>query len=245
MSHRDRHGDHTRVDMRRLSLLVAFALLLVACGDALEGVGDLSRGIVHGEATSTTTTQAPTGPALRLVPVTDLIWVNDGVGAANAGLSADVVLRSVWNRAIRDDTSSPQSSRREIADVLPGIEFPQLAPEGVTHVSSQLVFDLRNATLGVGTAAAFGLWVGQPYTAPRTEAQLAVLQVGRRTFDDGTPAHEILEFEVTGGRELSWVDGDHVYQLFCRTGVSEAACVAMAESTIPLSLLAGLARPAA
>jgi hypothetical protein len=32
-----------------------------------------------------------------------------------------------------------------------------------------------------------------------------------------------------------------VYQLFCRTGVSEAACFEIAESTVPLSVIVDLA----
>jgi len=230
------------MDMRRIIPLVAVLLALSACGDMLEGVGDLSRGVVHGDETTTTTAPTGGGPDLRLRPITELIWFNDGVGATTAGLEADDILLSVWLRGDQVE-SSIQSSRREIADVLPGIEFPQLAPDGVTHVSSQLVFDTRTASLGVGTAAAFGLWAGEPYTAARSEAQLGVLRVGSKTFDDGTPDNEIFSFSVADGRELSWVDGGYVYQLFCRTGVSPEACEAMAASTIPLSLLVSLPAP--
>lgn len=229
--------------MRIVAVLVVF-LAVVACGNSLEGVGDLSREIVHGNETTSTTAAPAAGPDLRLEPVTGLVWWNDGLGAATAGLTSDEILLAVW---LRGDQVAPsvQSSRREIADVLPGIEFPQLAPEGVTHVSSQLVFDTQTASLGVATAAAFGLWAGEPYTAARTEAQLAVLRVGLKTFDDGTPDNQVLSFNVTEGRELSWLDGDYVYQLFCRTGVSAEACAAMAESTIPLSLLVSLPSPGA
>lgn len=227
--------------MRRLALIVALVLGLTACGDMLEGVGDLSRTVVHGDSTTTTTTVAGGGEALRLRPVTEVDWINDGIGVTTAGLPSDEILLSVW---LRGDQVSPsiQSSQREIADVLPGIEFPQLVPAGVSHISSQLVFDTITASLGVGTAAAFGLWVGEPYTASRSEAQLAVLRVGIKTFDDGSPDNEIFSFSVADGRELSWVDGKYVYQLFCRTGVSTAACEAMAGSMIPLSLLVSLPR---
>lgn len=225
--------------MRRLATVVLLVLVATGCGDVLEGVGDLSQGVVHGDRTTTTTSMASGGPSLRLRPITEVAWMNDGLGIATAGLDADAILLTVWLRGDQV-TSSIQASKREIADVLPGIEFLQLAPEGVTHVSSQLVFDTRTATLGVGTAAAFGLWVGEPYTASRSEAQLAVLRVGIKTFDDGTADNEVFSFSVADGRELSWVDGGYVYQLFCRTGVSDAACAAMAESTIPLSLLVSL-----
>lgn len=220
-------------------MLLALSLVLAGCGDALDGVGDLSRGIVHSEETSPTTTLLTGEIDLRLIPITSSIWFNDGIGAATAGLGTDDLLLAVWLRG--DQVSqSIQASRREIADVLPGIEFPQLAPEGVTHISSQLVFDTQTASLGVGTAAAFGFWVGEPYTAARSEAQLAVLRVGLRTFDDGSPDNEVFSFSVADGRELSWVDGEYVYQLYCRTGVSTESCSAMAESTIPLSLLVSL-----
>jgi hypothetical protein len=234
---------HTRPEMstskHRAAALLVLLLTLTACGDVLEGVGDLSRGVVHGDSTTTTVAPELPGGDLRLEPATDLIWRNDGMGAATAGLPAEDILLSVWLRG-EEGESSIQASRREIADLLPGVEFPQLVPEGVTHVSSQVVFDTLNATLGVGTAAAFGFWAGEPYTAARSEAQLAVLRVGLKTFDDGTPDNEIFSFSVTDGGELSWIDGDYVYQLFCRTGVSNSACRAMAESTIPLSLLVSL-----
>jgi hypothetical protein len=239
-------ADHTHVKMlgplRRMALAAALVLSLTACGDLLSGVGDLSEGVVHGDRTTTTTAPEVGGPVLRLSPITELVWMNDGLGAATAGLDADSILLSVWLRG-EEGESAIQSSRREITDVLPGLEFPQLAPGGVTHVSSQLVFDTQTASLGVGTAAAFGLWVGEPYTAARSEAQLAILRVGLKTFDDGTLDNEVFSFSVADGRELSWIDGDYVYQLFCRTGVSIEACQAMAESTIPLSLLVGLPGP--
>ena len=159
---------------------------------------------------------------------------------STAGLTPDDLLLAIWLRG--DQTNEfVQASRREVSEALPGIEFPQLAPEGITHVSSQLIFDVATASLGVGNAAAFGLWAGEPYTAPRSEAQLGVLRVGLKTFDDGSPDNEVLSFSVSDGRELSWVDGEYVYQLFCRTGVSLESCEAMASSTVPLSLLVSLA----
>jgi hypothetical protein len=106
-------------------------------------------------------------------------------------------------------------------------------------VSSQLLFDQLTGILDASTTAAFGLWIGEPYTLPRTDGQLVVLRVGLKTAADAAEG-EVLSFVVTDGRELAWVDGPYVYQLFCRTGVSEAACFEMAESTIPLSLIVAL-----
>ena len=232
---------HVTMSVRSLAAILLFTLVTGACGDVLQGVGDISAGIVRGDPTSTTST-APGQLDLRLSPITQARWINDEMGAATAGLGLDDLVLAVWLRGDQV-TPSVQASRREIADLLPGVEFPQLAPDGVSHVSSQLVYDVRTASLGVGTSAAFGLWVGEPYTAARSEAQLAVLRVGLKTFDDGTPDNDVFSFSVTDGRELSWVDGQYVYQLFCRTGVSPEACEAMADSTIPLSLLISLPAP--
>jgi len=227
--------------MRSLVVILALAFVVSACGDMLEDVGDLSRGVVHGDQVASTTT-VPDQLDLRLNPITGASWINDEIGSVTAGLELDDLLLAVWLRGDQVD-QSVQASRREIAEVLPGVEFPQLAPEGVSHVSSQLVYDVQTASLGVGTAAAFGLWVGEPYTAARSEAQLAVLRVGMKTFDDVSPDNEVFSFSVAGGRELSWVDGEYVYQLFCRTGVLAETCAAMADSTIPLSLLVSLPSP--
>ena len=225
--------------MRRIIALGLAAVIVASCGDALGGVGDLSHRVVYGDEVTTTTTLAPAeSQALRLRGITDLIWTNDDTDATTAGLDQDSVITAVW---LRGDKVTPfvQASRREIATALPGIEFPQLAPEAVTHASSQLLYDQLTGILAASTAAAFGLWVGEPYDLPRTEGQLAVLRVGLKTLEDDADG-EIFSFQVTGGRELGWTDGPYVYQLFCRTGVSEAACFEMAESTIPLSLIVAL-----
>ena len=48
---------------------------------------------------------------------------------------------------------------------------------------------------------------------------------------------EIFSFRVSEGRELAWSDAGYAYQLFCRTGVSEASCFEIARSTTLLSIL--------
>lgn len=225
--------------MRRVAAVIACALVATACGDALSGVGDLSHRVVYGDEQPTTTTVPPAqSQSLGLRGITDLVWSNDGVDAATAGMERDLLVTSIW---LRGDKVNPfvQASRREIATALPGIEFPQLAPTAVTHVSSQLLYDQLTGTLDATTAAAFGLWAGEPYDLPRAEGQLAVLRVGLKTTADEVD-DDIFSFQVSEGRELAWSDGDYVYQLFCRRGVSEAACFEMAESTIPLSLIVSL-----
>jgi len=220
----------------------AALVVLAGCGDPLEGVGELSRRIVHGDepASTTTTTEVMTGAVLDLKGINrDVAWLNDGLDAGADGLAREDLLRAIWERG-GDEADFVQASRFEISAALPGVRFPRLVPGAVTHVSSQLVFDRQTATLDVSTAAAFGLWAAEPYTVPRTEGQIAVLRVGLRTLDTGQGEDEILTFTLSTGRELAWVEGDYVYQLFCRTGVTEEACFEIAESAAPLSLLASL-----
>jgi hypothetical protein len=224
--------------MRRIAMLAVCVVTIAACGDLLSGVGDLSHEIVHGDESTTTTTRAATGgPALRLKGITDVVWVNDSIGSS-ANLGADDTIIAVWYRG---DQVTPwvQASRREIANALPGIQFPELVPDGVGFVTSQLVFDTVTASLDPSSSAAFGLWSTEPYTLSRSEAQQAVLDVGIKSFE-GDPDDDILSFQVTDGRQLTWSHGDYVYQLYCRTGITEAACFAMAQAMIPLDLLVGL-----
>ncbi len=229
-------GTSRRTLMRRIGvILLLVAFTAAACGDPLEGIGDLSRRVVHGDDTSTTAATVPDGgPALNLTGVTDAIWVNDGLDAGVDVLGPEALLAAVWARS-DGSTAFIQASRTEIAAALAGVEFPRLIPGAAVWISSQLVYDLETATLDPVTSAAFGMWTVEPYTAPRNEAQLAVLRVGTDT--SGDPAGEIFSFRVAGGRELTWTEGGFAYQLFCRTGVTEEACFAMAESTTLLALL--------
>ena len=225
---------------RPLPLLVAVLVALSAagCGDVLEGVGGISRDFVHGDTTTTfgTTTLPQPGGGMALVGLSrSVTWVNDQY-TAGPGLSAEAAVRQVW---LRGDGIDPyiQAGRQEIAAALPGVEFPRLVPEKVTHISSQVVFDVQTGTLDVATAAAFGLWTAVPYTVPRTEGQLVVLRVGLHSALSGEGPGDISTFQAADGRELAWSFGDYVYQLFCRTGISEESCFAMADSMISLAVL--------
>lgn len=225
------------------TLLAALAVLGAAgCGGILEGVGDLSRDVVHGDTTSTmaTTTLPPPGGGMALVGLSaSVVWVNDQY-TAPPNLPAEDAARQVW---LRGDGVDPyvQAGRDEIIAALPGVEFPRLVPEKVTHISSQMVFDVQTGTLDVATAVAFGLWSAEPYTVPRTEGQLVVLRVGLRSALAGQGSEDISTFQATDGRELAWSFGDYVYQLFCRRGISEEACFAIADSMTSLDLLSYLA----
>jgi hypothetical protein len=230
--------------VRRTAAVLTLALVVAGCGDVLSGVGDLSERVVHGDRPSTTSTTSGGGSVdLRLTGVTNVAWFNDGMDVATANLDRDDTIVAVWLDAENRDAEGGfiQATRREIARALPGILFPQLVPEQITHVTSQLVYDTSSGTLDASTTAAFGLWAGEPYTAPRSESQLIVLRVGLRTFT-GDADDEILAFQVADGQELAWSHDDFVYQLFCRRGVSEQACYAIAESTIPLDLMLSIGR---
>lgn len=222
--------------MRRIAPIVLITTLaVVGCGDALTGVGDFSERFVHGDTSSTTTTTVPEGPVVALSPVTDATWMNEGLDAGVGRVEADVLIARIWDRSPKT-SEFVQAAPLEIVATLPGLKFPRLLPAGVTHISSQLVYDRQTLTLDPASSAAFGMWTAAPYTVPRGEGQSAVLRVGRNQVP-GTGEGDISTFRVADGREMSWIEGDYVYSLFCRTGVSEEACFAIAESTVTLSLL--------
>lgn len=213
--------------------VLAVSLLAAACGDRpLGSVGDISRDVIHGDATTSTTIVVENPDGERTLPLrraTDLEWINltsDGGRAAPV-----VILTRVWQRG--DGVNRfIQASPTEIATVLPGVDFPETVPEEVTSVSSQLVFDTQSGTLDADTAAAFGLWNTVPYSVGRDVGQLAVLRVG--VADDDEPV-DIAAFEVEEGRSLTWSVAGYRYELFCRANVDEALCWHMAENMRPLS----------
>jgi hypothetical protein len=225
---------------RSISILI-FVVAVAGCGDLLEGAGDLSSDFVRGDETSTSVTVADTGPDLGLAPITGISWVNDDLDLTASG-SREVLIRDVWDRGDQQ-SAFVQASRREIAMALPGVEVPTLAPSAVSYISSQLVYDPQTALLDAATSTAFGYWTAEPYTLPRSEAQLMVLRIGLASSAEVAELSDVAVFNVEGGRELAWVEGDYVYQLFCRTGVIEEACLTVADSFQPLTLLAMLDLP--
>jgi hypothetical protein len=64
-----------------------------------------------------------------------------------------------------------------------------------------------------------------------------VLRVGLRSALPDEGSDQISTFQATDGRELAWSQGDYVYQLFCRRGISEESCFAMAGALTSLQLL--------
>jgi hypothetical protein len=98
-------ADHNRradpfgdVMPRLITIALITALLASACGNALDGVGELSRRIVHGddEEIAVTTVAESTGIGLR--GITDLVWWPTE-GAARCGHVGRV--RAVGGRALR------------------------------------------------------------------------------------------------------------------------------------------------
>ncbi len=221
--------------MKRTVLIIVFALVVTACGDdgLLDGLGDRSVNAVHGETSLTTTTaeviraEAPIGS----IRSSDLVWYNDGLKGATAG-EPGYVISNVWSRG-DGVTSVIQASRGEIASAMPGVQFPELAPDSVGWVTSQLVYDVASGTLGADTSAQFGLWHLEPYSADG--GRTAVMWVRPATASDnlGTISPEVTQ----SGLVLSWVAESYHYRISCPTELVEEQCWKMAESPMPLSLL--------
>jgi hypothetical protein len=220
--------------VKRTILLLAISLLLAACGEGglLDGLGDRSVAYVHGETTSTTTTttvpvaESPQGT----VHATDVVWYNDGIEGESPTMETGVAISTVWSRG-DGVTSVIQASRKEVAAALPGVQFPELVPDTVGWITSQLVFDVASGLLGQDTSAQFGLWHREPYT---TEGgRTALLWVRPATSADviGSISRE----ETSSSLNLSWVAEAYHYVVECPLELPEENCYQMAESAMPLS----------
>ena len=223
--------------MKRVAMVgLAFSTLLVGCGEAglLDGVGDATREYVQGDETTTTTivaVVAGTGDE-GLIGAHDVQWFNDDLPAQMTGTSEQVV-RGVWEREL--NSRFVQSSRAEIALALPSLMFPDLVPENVRWITSQLVFDETTGALDSDTTAAFGLWISDPYQSDA--ARLGVLRVGEAAADLLEPRSDLVPIIVPDGISLGWTEAGHRYELFCRSDISEALCVDVAHSATPLAEL--------
>lgn len=223
--------------MKRVAMVgLAFSTLLVGCGEAglLDGVGDATREYVQGDETTTTTivaVVAGTGDE-GLIGANDVQWFNDDLPAQMTGTSEQVV-RGVWEREL--NSRFVQSSRAEIALALPSLMFPDLVPENVRWITSQLVFDETTGALDSDTTAAFGLWISDPYQSDA--ARLGVLRVGEAAADLLEPRSDLVPIIVPDGISLGWTEAGHRYELFCRSDISEALCVDVAHSATPLAEL--------
>lgn len=200
----------------------------------MSGLGDRSVEFVHGETSLVTTTtvaareESPQGT----VHAADLVWYNDGLPGAVSSAEPYYVIAQVWGRG--DGTTSVlQATRTEIASALPGIQFPDLVPDTVGWVTSQLVYDVASGLLGQDTAAQFGLWHLEPYI---TEGgRTAVIRVRPATSSDVIGS--IFPEDSSSGLNLSWVAESYHYEISCPLDLPEENCWQMAESVKPLSQL--------
>ncbi len=220
--------------MRRLGLTLGMVgLLLSGCGEAglLDGVGDRTRDVVRGDATTTTTVVAVVvGSSFEeLVSAADVLWFNDDIDPQHTGPS-DAVVAAVWERQL--SSRFVQASRTEIAAALPGLVFPELVPQQARWITSQLVYNETSGTLDADTSAAFGLWTAEPYQSDTS--RLGVLRVGRAPLEALASRSEIVAVAVPDGVSLGWTESGHKYELFCRTEVSEELCIEIANSSVPL-----------
>ena len=199
----------------------------------LDGLGDRSAQIIHGDTTTTVSTEPPEDvfTPLGSVRATDVIWYNDDLIGEGFGEPL-AVISAVWARG-DGITSVIQASRREIATALPGIQFPELLPDEVGWVTSQLVFDVASATLGADTSAQFGLWYLEPYSSDGGRS--AIMWVRPATGADTIGS--ILSENTTSGLNLSWVAESFHYRVLCPTTLQEDYCWQLAESAMPLSQL--------
>lgn len=221
--------------MKRIALgVLVLSTVLAACGEAglLDGVGDRTRDYVQGDPTSTTfivPVVAGTGDE-GLIGASDVQWFNDDLPNQMTGTS-DQVIRGVWQREL--NSRFVQSSRSEISIALPGIMFPDLVPETVRWITSQLVYDGTTGALDPDTIAAFGLWTADPYQSDA--ARLGVLRVGKASADLLPARAEIVPIIVPDGISLGWTETGHRYELFCRSDISEELCLDVADSAAPLA----------
>ena len=242
--------------LRMGSLLVVAAVAFAACGDApLQSLGERSSGWLN-EPTIVTTTTVPVTLPLAVDSET-LKWFNDGIGSGETDDPA-VLMREIFER--RGGDLFIQSSRAEIATILPEVAFPSRVPYLAEYVTSQLVFE-ASGELSNDPTIAFGIWSAEPYTRSRSVAQIAVLRVAideeaaaemaepgaaiscARFADRVTQACEIVEIagrpcwslRADNGHTFVWFDGPYRYELFGRSFVPVAALEEVVLNTTPLA----------
>lgn len=224
--------------MKQTITPILLLLVVAACSDSglLADLGERSHEYVE-EATTTTLPGRSTStdaPRSGVRPVEEVRWFNQALGGETSNEAA-VVISAVWQRG-NDEGRFIQATPREIAVALPGIQFPALVPDTSRSITSQLVYDAASATLDIDVSAAFGLWEAAPYQ--NSESRLAVLRVGQSLGTPGDPG--IIPIDVEDGISLTWSDGAYRYELFCVGKIPEDTCREMAESVVPLEVVAPL-----
>ena len=222
--------------VKRLLLVIAVvALVAVGCGEAglLDGVGDRTRTFVEGETTATVS--VPTvaaGPGDEaLVGALDVVWYNDAKDPQHLG-EPDDVIAGVWEDRV-GNSRFVQSSRAELAAALPSLRFPELVPEQVLWITSQLVYSEATELLDPDTSAAFGLWTSDPYQSDT--GRIGVLRVGSAAIDTLDRRSSIELVVVPDGISLGWTEFSMQYELFCRSEISEQLCTDVADSVVLMS----------
>jgi hypothetical protein len=243
--------------MRRKTVLLAVvALTLVGCSeDSLIDLGGRSSGWI-GTPEEVSEQEEATGS--QYVDVLDVGWSNDELGMpAPDGNSASVVAAVVKRN--EGPERYLQASRFEISAALPGMQFPAVLPDEVSHVTSQLVVAPTRDRLDSDVFAAFGLWTVEPYTKSRSVGQRGTLLVGAAQPGDPcdrlaggaiqtcSPARvagvDAVRIDSESGQTWVWADDAYEYQLFLRGAIetNEPAVLEMVGAEIQFAEVAGTA----
>jgi hypothetical protein len=242
----------------RLGLFTLVAVLVAACGDApLQSLGQRTSDWLN-EPTIVTTTTVPITVPLTVSSDT-LKWFNDGLGEGDVD-DPVALQQTIFER--RGGDLFIQSSRAEIAIILPDVKFPSRVPYLAEYVTSQLVFD-SSGELSDDPTVTLGIWSAEPYPRSRSVAQMVVLRVATdeeaaaelsepgarnscaRFAERATQACEIVEIggeplwllTANNGHTYIWFDGIYRYELFGRSFVPTTA---LEEIALNSTLLADL-----
>ncbi|MEX2624206.1 MAG: hypothetical protein WD651_10800 [Acidimicrobiia bacterium] len=243
----------------RTALLLGACLLIIACGpNPLAGVGEGASDWIGEPVVSTLPVANDNGSGL--VATREADWYNENLSEV-PGTTPNEIIAGVFARSSPQDRFA-QATPAEIAAALPDLWFPAALPPEVGYITSQLVYDRSTGQLATDQAAAFGLWIVEPYTRSRSVGQQGILTVaidpaGADLMASGAGdtscsryssfGGECVESEVEdtpawalsdqSGITLIWFKGDFRYELFLRVGVDPDLALEMAESARPLGNL--------
>ena len=235
--------------IRALFMVLACLIVVSACSeDPLADIGRVTNEWIGERPDADVRTTVSTTPAPSFRSASEVIWANDYL--VSNPVTPDEALNVVWERR-ESGNKYVQAARAEIAGALPGIAFPNLLPEDIEYVSSQLLFD-GDGTLANDYIAAFGMWTAEPYTVSRSVGQYGILWVtvpdpeksgcDRFSNREISSCDTVLFSGVTGwalasgGEEtLVWIAGDYQYEFFHRSQVDSETAQRMATAMIPLS----------
>jgi hypothetical protein len=243
--------------VRTLATLVIGLLLFGACdSEALLG----PEGVAGEWLAATEETVPPTEEDVLvssgLRTSLSALWPNDPLSVA-ATVPDEGVVGVIWENSGQVDRFV-QVSRSDISKAIPDIRFPELIPDSVEFISTQLIFFPRTGGLDSAPAAAFGLWTVSPYSLSRSVGQKAVIFVhvldqevsfeGDITQGCGQfQARELSSCERINlglnpawwlssleGNILVWYSGELRYEMTIRPPVTRAIAEQVASSSVPL-----------